>query len=223
MNTQSENELPPPTAVRRRLDRLSSRRELLVQQRNQEEQRKQPFARTLELAADVTRSLELLSEQLFRQVIELVERSLTDALQEVLEQPIQLKAETRFQNNVSSVRFSIVRDGQEEDVYRGQGGSVANILSIGLRMFAISNLDESQHRRFLVLDEQDCWLQPQLVPRLVTIVRQAAQQLGFQVLMISHHDVELFEGSADRIYTFAPQADGSVQVKLRDLPPLETD
>ena len=69
---------------------------------------------------------------------------------------------------------------------RGQGGSVANIVSVGLRMFAITTLDERRHRRFLVLDEQDCWLHPDLVSKLVRIVQEAGAALGFQVLMISH-------------------------------------
>ena len=87
---------------------------------------------------------------------------------------------------------------------RGQGGSVANILSVGLRMFALTTLDPSQHRRFLVLDEQDCWLRPDLVPRLVKIVHDAGRALGFQVLMISHHDATNFSRYADRIYRLTP-------------------
>ena len=105
------------------------------------------------------------------------------------------------------------RGGNREDVLRGQGGSVTNILSVGLRMFALTTLDEKSHRRFLVLDEQDCWLRPDLVPRLIKIVRDAGKALGFQVIVISHHDTAAFERYADRIYRFAPK-DGSVEVTL---------
>ena len=51
-------------------------------------------------------------------------------------------------------------------------------------------------------------LHPELVPRLVKIVHQAGRALGFQVLMISHHDVSIFEQYADRIYRFTPTPDG---------------
>jgi predicted ATPase len=81
-------------------------------------------------------------------------------------------------------------------------------------MFALATLDEKQHRRFLVLDEQDCWLRPDLVPRLVKIIHEAGRALGFQVLLISHHDVSLFEQYAERVYQFVPQSNGSVAVKL---------
>ncbi len=68
------------------------------------------------------------------------------------------------------------------------------------------------HRRFLVLDEQDCWLRPDLVPRLVKIVHEAGRALGFQVLMISHHDPALFQRYADKIYQFQRDGDGAVEV-----------
>jgi hypothetical protein len=63
------------------------------------------------------------------------------------------------------------------------------------------------------LDEQDCWPRPDLVPNLVKMVRDAGRALGFQVLMISHHDVSIFERYADKIYQFSPAGDGSVNVR----------
>ena len=72
-------------------------------------------------------------------------------------------------------------------------------------MFALTTLDPNQHRRFLVLDEQDCWLQRELVPHLVKIVHDAGKELGYQVIMISHHELSLFEEYADKIYRFIPR------------------
>jgi predicted ATPase len=96
-------------------------------------------------------------------------------------------------------------------------------MSVGLRMLALATLDEAEHRRFLVLDEQDCWLRPDLVPRLVKIVHEAGQALGFQVLMISHHDVSLFERYAERIYEFVPDGANGVRVNLRQDRAVEAD
>ena len=128
----------------------------------------------------VTLALEQLSEQLFQQLLGTVQEKLTVALQEILEQPIVFKAAADFKRGAATVEFWVERDGNAEDILRGQGGSVANILSVGLRMFALATLDERRHRRFLVLDEQDCWLRPDLVPRLVKIVHQASQALAFK-------------------------------------------
>ncbi|MFA9476972.1 hypothetical protein ACERK3_01570 [Phycisphaerales bacterium AB-hyl4] len=81
-------------------------------------------------------------------------------------------------------------------------------------MVALTTLDAIRHRRFLVLGGQDCWLRPDLVPRLVKIVHDAGEALGFQVLMISHHDADSFEHYADRVYELAPQG-GGVEARLR--------
>ncbi len=99
---------------------------------------------------------------------------------------------------------------------RGQGGSVANVVSVGLRMFAITPLDERRHRRFLVLDEQDCWLHPDLVPKPTRIVQEAGTALGFQVLMISHHDVSNFLRHADKVYRLTTDRGSGVGIQRID-------
>ncbi len=168
----------------------------------------------LAIADKVTLALEKLSNDLFQRELGVIETTLTQALQEVLDQPVMFKATASFKRDAASVEFSIERDGNPEDIMRGQGGSVANIVSVGLRMFAITTLDEKRHRKFLVLDEQDCWLHPDLVPKLVRIVHEAGIALGFQVLMISHHDVSSFQRNADRIYRLIPDRGDGVGIEL---------
>ena len=85
-------------------------------------------------------------------------------------------------------------------------------------MFALANLDPNEHRRFLVLDEQDCWLRPELVPRLVNIVHQAARELEFQVIMISHHDIGLFQKYTDKVYRLHPGREGLEIGEVNSLP-----
>ena len=212
-----------PGEARRRSDRLLDKRRDRV---NRSVQMAKQFADLnvyLGIAEQVTVALEQLSDQLFQQHLGIVQNKLTIALQEILEQPIQFHAEADFKRGAATVEFWIERDGNREDVLRGQGGSVANILSVGLRMFALTTLDPQSHRRFLVLDEQDCWLRPDLVPKLVKMVHDAGQALGFQVLMISHHDVSLFERYAERIYQFQPGEGGRVEVRQVMSAPLTPD
>lgn len=84
---------------------------------------------------------------------------------------------------------------------------------MGLRLIALSQLPEKEHRRFLILDEQDCWLRPDLVPHLMRIIHTIAQRLQFQILVISHHDINLFREYADRIYRLLPPANEGEGVK----------
>ncbi len=215
MKTATTRSLSPRAAVpmrspmpaRQRAERLAGQRDELRRRLSRLEKNLAATNACLELSTPVTEALRILGEKLFEQVLGGLQSRLTIALQDVLQQPIEFHAAADFKRGSAIVDFSIRRDGNAEDIRRGQGGSVQNILSVGLRMFALASLDPGQHRRFLVLDEQDCWLHPDLVPRLVKIVSQAARELEFQVLMISHHDIGLFEGYADRVFRLCP--DGS--------------
>ena len=178
--------------------------------------------RFLQVSDRVTTALEALNEEVFRDEINTVQRLLTHALQDVLDQPISLKAEISWKNKAAAVTFFVERDGNFEHILRGQGGSVANILSVGLRIFALQSLGDD-HRKFLVLDEQDCWLRPDRVPQLMKLIRQAAKDLNFQMIVISHHDKQLFESHADRVFEFQPQRGGAVLVKGIDPEPKVPD
>lgn len=72
------------------------------------------------------------------------------------------------------------------------GGAATNLLSTGLRLVALLR---SGQRRFMVLDEADCWIKPDLIPRYAAIVSQMSRDLNVQVLMISHHNESLFAQS----------------------------
>src|SRR5262245_12694274 len=197
-----------PQAARRRLDLLTATQQALVAERERTERKFTKLNDYLAIADGVAQALDKLSEDMFGRIVQVLELNLTRALQEVLEQPITLKVERDYKRGTATIGFHIEREGQPEDIMRGQGGSVANILSVGLRMYALATLPAERHRRFLVLDEQDCWLRPDLVPRLVKIVSEAGRALSFQVLMISHHDIAAFEQFADKIYKFIPDPSG---------------
>ena len=211
--------LKPPTQARALLIRLQERQEARLQERDRLQAELAEVQAGLKLAPKVAEAIEALQGELFRALTSALETNLTIALQEVLEQPIVFKAKPVIKRNQVEIEFSIERGGHPEDIMRGQGGSVANILSVGLRIFALTTLDPALHRRFLLLDEQDCWLRPDLVPRLVKIVSDAGKALGFQVILISHHDVAAVRGHADRIYTFTPDTGHGVQVVLEELGP----
>ncbi len=212
----------PPVQARNKLLQLEGNRDLIQRNRAAKAIELRKVTAYLDIADTVDHALDKLSEQLFGQIIKILEEKLTLALQEVLEQPIVLKVNRDYKRGGATISFHVERNGQAEDIMKGQGGSVANILSVGLRMFALTTLDPTVHRRFLVLDEQDCWLRPDLVPRLVKIVYEAGRALGFQVLMISHHDISAFEQYAEKLYQFIPTVDG-VQVKERTPGPLSPD
>jgi DNA repair exonuclease SbcCD ATPase subunit len=185
--------------VRKRVDQLSYQLEDVKHRLASNQKQMDRLKAYLVTAEKVSSALETLNQELFSKLLKTVEEKITIALQEILEQPISFHSEVGFTRNSASVDFWIERNGKKEDLLLGQGGSVANIVSVCLRMFALTTLDEKTHRRFLLLDEQDCWLRADLVPKLVKIIHDASRALGFQVLMISHHDRHLFEQYADKV------------------------
>jgi len=201
--TETSIDLVPITnealSLRRRLDRLAFARQEAIRQVAANTVELERLIGYLRTADRVSTALEKLNQDLFSTLLGTVQEKITIALQEILEQPISFHAEAGFSRNSASVEFWIERNGKQEDLLNGQGGSVANIVSVCLRIFALTTLDDATHRRFLVLDEQDCWLRADLVPKLVKIIHDASRALGFQVLMISHHDRHLFEQYADKI------------------------
>src|SRR6266550_3839648 len=121
----------PPEVLRRRYDQLNGQRIRLRSDQQRVTALIAQLSEYLAVAPQVEAALEVLSNALFGRLADIIERQLTLALQEVLQQPITLKVERDFKRGAATMRFHILRDGQEEDIMRGQGGSVANILSVG--------------------------------------------------------------------------------------------
>lgn len=93
-------------------------------------------------------------------------------------------------------------------------GALKNVLSVGLRLIAIARTDQ---RRFLVLDEPDHWIKPENVPQFVSVLDRIIRELGFQILMISHHPNEYFEKTAKCVH-LEKSAEGEISVSGDLLP-----
>jgi hypothetical protein len=210
----SLHELPDLEALERRADRLSASAAARVDEYKRNRLELEENSAFLSLAPVAGEKLEELSKSLFGELLEELQTNLTHAIREILGQEREVKAEPSIRDRKIQVDFQIMNDGGPEDIMVGQGGSVCNILSVGLRLIALSRLDPEQHRPFLVLDEQDCWLRPDLVPRFMNLISLIAGRLGFQVLVISHHPLDLFAGSADKIVALEQDREKGVRLSL---------
>ncbi|MFW5487765.1 MAG: hypothetical protein ACNI3A_05050 [Desulfovibrio sp.] len=208
-------EVPSPRALERRFDRLQA----LVEDRHRQflslRQKRKVVEEFLELAPKAGAVLDELSRTLFGEMLDEIEANLTHAIKEILGQERRVVSIRELKAGRLTIQFQIEReDGDIEDILRGQGGSVCNILSVGLRLIALSLLDRDMHRPFLVLDEQDCWLKPELVSRYMGVIKTVADKLGLQVLVISHHQIDHFSLRADRIYSLLPDWEKGVSVQV---------
>ncbi len=88
---------PPPTALRQRWQALHARQEILRQRQQQARKDRDAVSAFLQKAPQVAQRLDALSQHLFGDILAEVERNLTYALQEVLEQNLKVVTTTEFQ------------------------------------------------------------------------------------------------------------------------------
>ncbi|EHJ49175.1 hypothetical protein DFW101_3175 [Solidesulfovibrio carbinoliphilus subsp. oakridgensis] len=168
----------------------------------------------LALSPGVAARLEELTAELFGEVLDEIEADLSHAVREILGQDRTVVSRREVKGNRLCIEFDMEQGGNVEDIWSGQGGSVCNILSVGLRLIALSQLDPAAHRPFLVLDEQDCWIKPDLVPGFVRLISAIADRLGIQVLYISHHPVDLFADQARRVFALRPGREDGPRLEI---------
>jgi hypothetical protein len=204
----------------RRLDRLRGAAERRVEDYQTTRAAAQKASAFLETAPAASELLDQLTSKLFGEILDEIKINLTNAVREILGQERTIEVTHALHGGKLHIAFQVESPDGAEDILTGQGGSVCNILSVGLRLIALSRLDQARHRPFLVLDEQDCWLRPDLVPKFMKLIAKIAERLGIQVLVVSHHPVDLFAAHATRIYGFKPSRElGVVAELLRDASP----
>src|SRR5262245_45423427 len=122
MNHAMDSAIPLPTKVGEQFTRLHAWHQRDITELASVRSDLSSGRSYLSLSERVTDAIESLSQKLFRELLDLIEDKLTLALQEVLEQPIKLKAEVQWRRNAATVDFWIERDGNREDILKGQGG-----------------------------------------------------------------------------------------------------
>lgn len=131
--------------------------------------------------------LETVQARQHEQTVGAYEAILTELVHEVLGPVRDVKLSTGFRNSQPALDIDVLHGDHLEDVLEGNGGALTNVICAGLRFAVIAR---SGKRRFLVLDEPDCWIKPERVPAFVRALDSVCVQAGFQALMVSHHPIE---------------------------------
>lgn len=125
------------------------------------------------------------------------EKLLTALIEDTLDNNRKIKMNLAIERGMPALEiYSEKEEGKLEDIYSSNGGSINNIVSVGLR--AIS-LIRSKKRRLLILDESDCWLKGDYIPKFGAVIQQLSERLGIQIVMISHHNEENFSDIRNKL------------------------
>lgn len=111
-------------------------------------------------------------------------------VKDVLQKDKDIVFELYTYHNLPALKIEASNNGNRESIIEGNGGSIANIVSTGLRLIALSRMT---NRKFIVLDEPDCWLKPEHVPLFAKIIGEISAKLKIQTIIISHHSWQYFK------------------------------
>lgn len=196
-NIPDNMKLTDITETVRKIDRFRGVADTLIQQKARIIMEIDSAQHYLDRKDEVLNALEALQERTQAKTKEIYEVLLTQLIHEVKgydEENHRLVLKTRMKKNRPWLDIEMESaSGHPRDVYLDKGGSILNIVAMGLRFITLSR---TSNRRFLVFDESDKDLNPKYIPGIAKMLIQLAQQVGMQVLYISHHDPANFEGYA---------------------------
>ncbi len=123
-----------------------------------------------------------------------IENLLTSLVNEVIpSNNDRVRMSTKVENNRIHLDVNIVSNGTERNVFKDKGGSIHNILSLGLRFIT---LNKSINRRFIVLDEADTGIKADYMQFFAKVMHELSVKTNTQVIYISHHPQSYFKDYA---------------------------
>lgn len=139
---------------------------------------------------DYLKFLQHLQQILHEKNIGIFSELLTFFVKDVLNKDKEIKLDLYTYHNLPALKIEASNNGHRESIYEGSGGSIANIVSTGLRLISLSRMN---NRKFIILDEPDCWVRPQHVPLFAKIIGEISRKLKIQTVLISHHNWDYFK------------------------------
>lgn len=181
-------------AQRHRFERQQGRRAALVEEKASQVQQVSLAKYRLGLKPQVQAYLDALQNRAQARSIGVFEKLLTGIKDDIMpDADGRVEFDLGVERGRPALDILMDRQGEKEDIYEGRGGSLTNVVSMGLRFITLSR---TRNRRFIILDEPDCWLQPDRIPAMSVVIEQLSREIGVQCLLISHHDPAFFAGKS---------------------------
>jgi hypothetical protein len=166
----------------------------------------------LDKKKDVEQFIEDLQADIYRKRVADLEKLLSALVYEVIETAKPIGLELEIERGLPSLDIvSRISADLSEDIFEDEGGAKTNVVVLGLRLLAIVC---SRMRRFIVLDEGDCWIKDDRVPSFYSVIKDAGRKLGMQCFAISHHNMNKFaEGISVSSVSGHPEAAEGVRIE----------
>ena len=177
-------------------------------------------SRMVSLNDDMTALIELIQDAVYRKQMAQYEGLLTKFVFAVLKdlgRDVHLTMEIK--GSSPHLNVMVDNDGHLEDVWKGNGGALTNILSTGLRLISLYKVVSLGHniRPFIVFDEVDNWVSAEGSVDFYSNLISLSSSLGLQSIIITHRDVSGFYSLPEvQVLSLSgkPLDDDGVQVKV---------
>lgn len=169
---------------------LQAREEYVMKDKEKIHAEIQEAKNFLEEKPEYQKFLQNLQKALYEQNINVFNQLLTYFIRDVLKTEKSIEMKLFVYRNMPGIEIEAINNGFHENIIDGSGGAIANIVSTGLRLICLSRLP---HRKFIILDEPDCWIKPEFVPSFAKIIGDLSRKLRIQTVIISHHSWEFFK------------------------------
>ena len=175
--------------AQKEISKLTGIKETLLNRQKEIEEDVSLAKGRLSLKPKVDMFLEELQLETHQKIVGSYEKLLTAISNDVLESQDKLGVELYTERGLPALDIFIdAGEGRREDIVNGTGGSMTNVISMGLRIIATV---KSGLRKFVALDEPDCWVAPHRVPAFYNVINNLNNKLQIQAFVISHHDRKL--------------------------------
>ncbi|WP_218309868.1 AAA family ATPase [Alteromonas antoniana] len=166
------------------LSDLFSRQDGLIERKVQYVEQKASYQSYIDAKDEIDAILNSMAEAAQVGAVRLYSELLTTLVNDVMGANQTVILDTRKIRGKVHLDLYIEEDGNKVDISEGKGGSVCNLIAVGMRIISVI---QSSSRRFIFLDEPDCWLEPRLVGRFVNVLHRLSTDVGVQIVYISHH------------------------------------
>lgn len=132
-------------------------------------------------------------------MVKLCENAITDASHEIINDNTDIGMEVYTERGQIAVNIgsSIAIDENNRilrSIVDGEGGGLTNVVCFSLRSIIVSR---SGQRKFMVIDEPDCWLDNGKINPFFNVIYRMATLGGYQIIALTHHDTSNFEDSVN--------------------------
>lgn len=195
------------------LMRFEGRRQQLLEDKNSYTQKVSEAKARLMYKDDVDDLLEEIQADFHRKTTLQYSNLLTAITKDVMPVPQNIVLQVYHERGVPALDIMTEDNGKTVSVMDDSGGGLTNVISLGLRLIATVR---SGNRKFVIMDEPDCWIDTPRVPNFFGVVQDMTDEMkdeSLQCIVVSHHSYHLFKEKTNVLEFYRDKEENKVKCK----------